>query len=57
MYIHPRATELLPPFNSNEVPTFNMHEVSGKSEVRPIVTLKRSKTTVGQFTASSHTPG
>ena len=51
MYIHPRATELLPPFNvssSNEVPTFNMHEVSGKSEVRPIVTLKRSKTTVGQ---------
>jgi hypothetical protein len=36
MYIHPRATELLPPFgaNSNEVPTFNMHEVTGKSEVR-----------------------
>ena len=49
MYIHPRATELLPPFNnSQEVPTFNLHEVSGKSEVRPIVTLKRSKTTVGQ---------
>ena len=57
MYIHPRATELLPPFNNagggnNELPTFNLHEVSGKSEVRPIVTLKRSKTTVGQHTAS-----
>ena len=51
MYIHPRATELLPPFSNSsnsELPTFNLHEVSGKSEVRPIVTLKRSKTTVGQ---------
>lgn len=56
MYIHPRATELLPPFNTaNEVPTFNLHEVSGKSEVRPIVTLKRSKTTVGQFTTPTNT--
>lgn len=60
MYIHPRATELLPPFSTstaggagNEVPTFNMHEVSGKSEVRPIVTLKRSKTTVGHFNTNS----
>lgn len=55
MYIHPRATEVLPSFSSpNEVPTFNMHEASGKSEVRPIVTLKRSKTTVGQV--SQHQP-
>jgi hypothetical protein len=63
MYIHPRATELLPPFGggtnsttaNNELPTaFKLHEVSGQSEVRPIVTLKRSKTTVGQFAASPH---
>merc|ERR1712223_1210653 len=31
------------------LPAFHMQEASGKSEVRPIVTLKRSKTTVGQM--------
>ena len=49
MYIHPRATELVPPSSFAELPAFHMQEASGKSEVRPIVTLKRSKTTVGQM--------
>ena len=52
MYIHPRATELVPP-SFAELPTFHMQEASGKSEVRPIVTLKRSKTTVGQMHTAS----
>ena len=58
MYIHPRATELVPP-SFTELPAFHMQEASGKSEVRPIVTLKRSKTTVGQMhstTSSSAAP-
>ena len=59
MYIHPRATELLPPFNTggDPVPNFNMQEVSGQSEVRPIVTLKRSKTTVGTSNTTMHYRG
>ena len=35
MYIHPRATELVPP-SFTELPAFHMQEASGKSEVRPI---------------------
>ncbi len=49
MYIHPRATSEM----SNQPPPvlrpYRMQEVSGKSEVRPIVTLQRSKTTAGSM--------
>lgn len=52
MYIHPRATTDIHQNAALHLP-YKMHEVSGKSEVRPIVTLQRSKTTVGAASSSS----
>ena len=54
MYIHPRATENLIPAAFASSQPYKLHEVSGNSEVRPIVTLKRSHTTVGQTSSSSN---
>lgn len=49
MYIHPRTTSEI-----QATMPYKMHEVSGKSEVRPIVTLQRSKTTAGATPSSLH---
>lgn len=70
MYIHPRATTDIAPSHgggggssklaqlgvgsSQTLQPYKLHEVSGKSEVRPIVTLQRSKTTVGATGTSLH---
>ena len=62
MYIHPRTTEIVP-FGGSVTASaasnmdFKQMEVSGQSEVRPIVTLKRSKTTVGQYATPHYRPG
>lgn len=51
MYIHPRTTTEIQSNigNNNNNQPFKVQEVSGKSEVRPIVTLQRSKTTAGSL--------
>ena len=54
MYIHPRATENLVPAAFASSQPYKLHEVSGNSEVRPIVTLKRSHTTVGQTSSNTN---
>ena len=54
MYIHPRATENLIPAAFASSQPYKLHDVSGSSEIRPIVTLKRSHTTVGQTSSSSN---
>ena len=54
MYIHPRATENLIPAAFASSQPYKLHEVSGNSEIRPIVTLKRSHTTVGQMSSNLH---
>ena len=53
MYIHPRATENLIPAAFASSQPYKLQEVSGNSEVRPIVTLRRSHTTVGQTSTST----
>ena len=65
MYIHPKTTTDIAPSHgagklhnmavgsSQTLQPYKMHEVSGKSEVRPIVTLQRSKTTVGAVNSGS----
>ena len=52
MYIHPRTTEPVPlaPYKLRDV-------AGGQSEVRPIVTLKRSHTTVGNSNATAPVHG
>ena len=55
MYIHPRATESLIPAAFASSQPYKLHEFStSNSEVRPIVTLKRSHTTVGQSSSSTN---
>lgn len=53
MYIHPRATENLIPAAFASSQPYKLQEVSGNSEIRPIVTLRRSHTTVGQTSTST----
>ncbi|TRY63319.1 hypothetical protein TCAL_01829 [Tigriopus californicus] len=53
MYIHPRTTTEIQAAK-DLTSHYKMHEVSGKSEVRPIVTLQRSKTTAGATSNSLH---
>ncbi len=58
MYIHPRTTTEIAPATfgvggggtANVIPPYKLHDVGGgKSEVRPIVTVKRSKTTAASL--------
>ena len=60
MYIHPRTTSEIQPSFTTQQPQpqphqnphqahYKLQEVSGKSEVRPIVTLQRSKTTAASL--------
>ena len=53
MYIHPRATENLIPAAFASSQPYKFQEVSGNSEIRPIVTVRRSHTTVGQTSTST----
>ena len=54
MYIHPRATESLIPAAFASSQPYKLHDFNSNSDVRPIVTLKRSHTTVGQTSSSTN---